>query len=251
VKDKKTKPVPYTKKWFLEGSFSLALSLLLVFTVRSSLVEAFKIPSGSMIPTLLVGDHIFVNKFAYGLKVPFSDLFRKQPLYLMKRDPPSRGDVVVFLYPKDENIYYIKRVVGIAGDQIELKNKTLYINQKEVGQMSLSAEASKSQFESLNDPKYTQATFDLYSEHLDRVDHLVMLDKTHFLGETFGPITVPEGQLFVMGDNRDMSNDSRFWGFVPLDNVKGRAMCIWLSFWMSFSESEFTFKPKRIGTIIR
>jgi signal peptidase I len=251
VTQKKTKSrVIYDKKLLIENFFSLTTALLLVFTVRSSLVEAFRIPSGSMIPTLLVGDHIFVNKFAYGLKLPFSDLFRKRPVYLIQRDPPSRGDIVVFLYPKDESIYYIKRVIGIAGDQIELKNKTLYINQKKVEQTGLSSETMHAKFQALNDPKYQETSFELHSEHMDRVDHLIMLDKTHFLGETFGPITVPEGQLFVMGDNRDMSNDSRFWGFVPLDNVKGKAMFVWLSFWVSFSESEFTFKPQRIGTIL-
>src|ERR1700749_809379 len=101
------------KQWIIENVVSLGLALLIVFMIRSSIIEAFKIPSGSMIPTLLIGDHIFVNKFAYGFKIPFSDLITDHPIYILKREPPKRGDVVVFMYPKDESFYYIKRVVGI------------------------------------------------------------------------------------------------------------------------------------------
>src|ERR1700737_2844287 len=99
------------KKRFIENVLSLGLALLSVFMIRSSVIEAFKIPSGSMIPTLLIGDHIFVNKFAYGLKIPFSDWFTDHPVYLIKRDPPKHGDIIVFLFPKDESYYYIKRVI--------------------------------------------------------------------------------------------------------------------------------------------
>src|ERR1035438_9743306 len=122
------------KKWFIENVVSLGLALLIVFMIRSSVIEAFKIPSGSMIPTLLIGDHIFVNKFAYGLKIPFSDwdMFGGKPAYFIKREPPRRGDIVVFLYPKEESLYYIKRVIGVPGDTIEVRDKVLYINQKMV-----------------------------------------------------------------------------------------------------------------------
>src|SRR4051812_14082076 len=113
------------KQWIIENVTSLGLAVLLVFMIRSSIVEAFKIPSGSMIPTLLIGDHIFVNKFAYGLKIPFSDLVTDHPIYVVKRDPPKRGDIIVFIYPKDESLYYIKRVVGVPGDTVEMRNKIL------------------------------------------------------------------------------------------------------------------------------
>src|SRR3990172_12530401 len=116
------------KQWFIENVTSLGLALLLVFMIRSSVVEAFKIPSGSMIPTLLIGDHIFVNKFAYGFKIPFSDLVTGSPTYVVKLDPPKRGDIIVFMYPGDESFYYIKRVVGVPGDRIEIRNKVLYVN---------------------------------------------------------------------------------------------------------------------------
>src|SRR3954453_8562351 len=110
-------------RWFFENFASLALALLIVFMIRSSVIEAFKIPSGSMIPTLLIGDHIFVNKFAYGFKIPFSDLVTDHPVYVYRRDPPKRGDVIVFMYPKDESFYYIKRVIGVPGDTVEIRNK--------------------------------------------------------------------------------------------------------------------------------
>lgn len=238
------------KHWILENVISLGLALLVVFMIRSSLVEAFKIPSGSMIPTLLIGDHIFVNKFAYGLKVPFSDLFFDHPTYMIKRDIPKRGDVVVFIYPKDESLYYIKRVIGVPGDQIEIRNKILYINQKMIPRDPMNPQKAQETLKEVDDPKYTASTIDLYSEHLDGVDHTVMFDRNSFMGESFGPITVPANHLFVMGDNRDYSNDSRYWGFVPVKNVKGKALVVWLSLWVSLSEGQFVFRPERLGTVI-
>jgi signal peptidase I len=239
------------KKWWVENVLSLFLALLIVFMIRSSLVEAFKIPSGSMIPTLLIGDHIFVNKFAYGFKVPFSDLTGDHsPYYLIKREPPHRGDIIVFMYPKDESFYYIKRVIGVAGDVIEIRNKELYINQKMIPRDPFIGPPAEKIFKSLDDPKYNPSNLDLYTEHLEKVDHTIMLDKNNFMGDTYGPVTVPADSLFVMGDNRDFSNDSRFWGFVPMRNVKGKAMMIWLSLWMNFSDSQFIFRPDRMGTLL-
>jgi signal peptidase I len=238
------------KRWIIENVLSLALALLIVFMVRSSIVEAFKIPSGSMIPTLLTGDHIFVNKFAYGLKVPFSDTFTDHPILLMKREPPKRGDIIVFKYPKDERVYFIKRVIGTPGDVIEIKNRTLYINHVAIERVPFGGKEADKIYKSLDDPKYGPANLDIYLEKLNPPDHLIMLDKQNFVGENFGPITVPANQLFVMGDNRDFSNDSRFWGFVPMDNVKGKAMIIWLSLWVDISDGQFIFRPGRIGTVL-
>jgi signal peptidase I len=238
-------------RWLLENFLSLALALLLVFMIRSSIVEAFKIPSGSMIPTLLIGDHIFVNKFAYGFKIPFSDLLTDHPVYLVKRDPPKHGDIIVFMYPKDESFYYIKRVIGVPGDVVEIKNKVVYINHKLVPREPVKPEVAEKVFKSLDDPKYTPASLDVFNEHLDTATHLMMLDKNSFMGESHGPVTVPDESLFVMGDNRDFSNDSRFWGFVPMRNVKGRAFVIWLSFWPNWADSQFFWHPERIGTLLQ
>lgn len=234
------------RKLIIENVVSLFFALLIVFMVRSSVIEAFKIPSGSMIPTLLIGDHIFVNKFAYGFKIPFSDLVTDHPVYVVKRDTPQRGDIVVFVYPKDESIYYIKRVVGVPGDTVEIRNKVIYINNKMTTRDLVGGPSAEKVFTSLDDPKYTAQNLDLYTEHLDSVDHIIMLDKTNFSGESHGPITVPPESLFVMGDNRDFSNDSRYWGFVPMKNVKGKAIVIWLS--LSFDP--FSFRPSRIGTML-
>jgi signal peptidase I len=243
------------KQWFMENVVSLALALLLVFAIRSSVVEAFKIPSGSMIPTLLIGDHIFVNKFAYGIKVPFSDLFM-DPINIIKRDPPKRGDIIVFIFPKDESFYYIKRVIGVPGDTIEIKNKVLYINGKEMKREPFPADKADALFATLKDPRYSRTSTEADMETIDRgggesIEHRMMLDRNSFLNESFGPITVPPESLFVMGDNRDFSNDSRFWGFVPFKNVKGRAMIIWLSLWINLDQGKFEFRPDRVGTLLK
>jgi signal peptidase I len=235
------------RRLIIENVISLFFALLIVFMVRSSIIEAFVIPSGSMIPTLLIGDHIFVNKFAYGLKVPFSDLATDHPIYIVKKAPPQRGDIVVFVYPKDESIYYIKRVVGVPGDTVEIRNKVIYINNKMTERDLASSSVADKIFLSLDDPKYTAQNLDLYTEHLDKTDHLIILDKTNFSGESHGPVTVPPDSLFVMGDNRDFSNDSRFWGFVPMKNVKGKAMVIWATF---TGLDPLSFRPARIGTIL-
>ncbi|MGK5088793.1 signal peptidase I [Bdellovibrionota bacterium FG-2] len=238
------------KKWLFENVTSGALALLIVLMIRSSIVEPFKIPSGSMIPTLFIGDHIFVNKFAYGIKLPFSDWVLDEPFYLVKREPPKRGDIVVFLFPKDESLHYIKRVIGIPGDTIEVRNKVLFVNQIPVARDRLPASESENILKKLDDPKYAQNNIDVFTEHLDTANHLMMIEKNNYMGENSGPTLVPPNSLFVMGDNRDFSNDSRFWGFVPMKNVKGKAMVIWLSLWISFSDSQFFFRPDRIGTIL-
>lgn len=241
------------KKSALEGTFSLILAVALVFMVRSSVIEAFKIPSGSMIPTLLVGDHIFVNKFAYGLKVPFTEWFLEKPVFVFRREPPKRGDIIVFLYPGSppgETVYYIKRVVGVPGDVIEVRNKAVYINNTALEMAPLPDDKTKRVLVDVDNRGFHKDYLRLFQETLGTRSHIAMWDTTTQHALEFGPVTVPEDKFFVMGDNRDHSNDSRYWGFVPLDNIKGRAMFIWLSAWIDFGTNEFTFKPSRIGTVL-
>ena len=245
------------KKWIIENLTSLGLALVLVLMVRSSIIEAFKIPSGSMIPTLFVGDHIFVNKFAFGIKVPFSDWITDDAIYLMKRDPPKRGDIIVFKFPKDESLYYIKRVIGTPGDKIEIQGKRLFINDSPVPRKHALSERTKKILTSLKDSGFKHDKLDsreieVNEETLGIETATILLEKDsqNYMIDSFGPITVPDDEYFVMGDNRDYSNDSRMWGFVPMRNVKGKAIVIWLSLWMDFKDWKFTFNPGRIGTVL-
>ena len=238
------------KKWIIENLVSLGSALLIVLFIRSSVVEPYKIPSGSMIPTLLVGDHIFVNKFAYGLKLPFSDSLGGEPIQLIKRDPPKRGDIIVFLFPKDERQNYIKRVIGVPGDRISIINKQLVINGERVPQERVEGPEFEKVLLDLDDNRYVTSNLELYTEKLPGQPHPVLIDRSNVIKENQWAIEVPADHLFVMGDNRDASSDSRAWGFVPMKNVKGKAMFIWLSLWLSLNESEVTFRPRRIGTVL-
>jgi len=198
---------------------------------RSFIVEPFKIPSSSMMPTLLVGDFILVNKFSYGLRIP---VLRTK---ILDTSAPKRGDVIVFRYPENPKINYIKRVVGLPGDEITYRDKVIYVNGKEVPQIDIGTyvgqgtEGSKASGSNLK------------QESLGDIDHRILLMPRFNLGRE-GVYDVPEGQYFVMGDNRDNSQDSRFWGFVPEQNLVGKAFAIWMNW-----DSGIDFK--RIGTLIK
>jgi signal peptidase I len=229
-----------------ENVLSIGIALLLVFGIRSTIVEAFKIPSGSMIPTLLIGDHIFVNKLAYGIKVPFSDWIGDKPIYLMKREAPKQGDIVVFVYPNDPSLYYIKRVIGTPGDVVTVNEKEFFVNGQPLPRDVMSDSERAEVLKSLDQDVYRDPA--LYWEKLAQGKHLMMLDQ--MVGSPFGEgensWKVPEGQYFVMGDNRDHSNDSRAWGFVPFDNIRGRAFVVWLSFQLNWEDRSVQFRPERI-----
>jgi signal peptidase I len=242
---------PSKREKLLETMLSFLAALFIFMVIRSSVIEAFRIPSGSMFPTLVIGDHVIVNKFAYGLKLPFSDWVSQHPTYLVKRAPPQRGDVIVFVYPKDESIYYIKRVIGVPGDLIEVRNKTLYLNQKPIERMPLPKEEANTILQALEDDKYTLDSVSLFKEKIGTGEHLILTEKNKYLGEDFPPTWVPADSLFVMGDNRDFSNDSRFWGMVPYAKVKGKALRIWLSLWRNPDESRWVWHPSRIGQHIQ
>ncbi len=201
----------------VEYSRSLFPVLLIVLLFRSFLFEPFKIPSGSMIPTLLVGDFIVVNKFSYGIRLP---VLNKKVINI---GSPQRGEVVVFRYPKDPSVNFIKRAVGLPGDTITYRDKQLFVNGEKV------EEVAKGRFKS-SDIKCSTPAVDavLFDEQLGSVDHKILLHGRS--RSRNGQWVVPAGHYFMMGDNRDRSNDSRAWGFVPEENLLGRAIGIWLNF---------------------
>lgn len=182
--------------------------LLIVLVLRSFLVEPFQIPSSSMVPTLLVGDYILVNKFAYGIRLPVLNT------KVMDIGEPQRGDVMVFFPPNDHR-YFIKRVIGLPGDHIAYRDKVLYVNGEEVPQVLIA------QLPPL------APTYQILEEDLSGVTHAVRKDLRRFIQDDF-ETTVSPGHYFMMGDNRDNSSDSRVWGEVPERNIVGNAFAIWM-----------------------
>jgi len=188
--------------------------ILLVFLLRSFVVEPFRIPSGSMLPSLHIGDFILVNKFIYGIRLPIVNM------KVIGLSEPSRGDVMVFRFPHDTSINYIKRVVGLPGDQILYKDKKVYVNGKPAEQKAAGSAEETS-------PARSRGYLQQIDEALGAIEHKIQIDPSR--PTTNMSVTVPEGQYFVMGDNRDYSNDSRSWGFVSESNIIGRAFFIWFS----------------------
>jgi len=193
-----------------ENVEAIVIAIVLALIIRTFVVQAFKIPSGSMKPTSLVGDHILVNKFIYGVRVPYTGI----KFFDLRK--PKRGEVIVFVYPKDQSKDFIKRVIGVEGDKILIRNKKIYINDK-----------------LYND------SYGVYIDHTIIPGHVQPRDN-------YGLVVVPKDSLFVMGDNRDRSADSRFWGFVNLNKVKGKAFLIYWS-WGGFMRD---IKWGRIGKLI-
>ena len=179
------------RREYLEAA---AIAIILALFIRTFAIQAFKIPSGSMEPTLLIGDHLLVNKFIYGIKVPFINMT------LIPFGKPKRGDIIVFIYPRDKEKDFIKRVIGLPGDKLEIIDKKIFINDR------------------------------LFEDHFGVFD-----EKIH-RNEKMGPIVVPPNRFFVMGDNRDHSSDSRYWGFVPSGLIKGKAIILYWSWphWKRF-----------------
>jgi signal peptidase I len=206
------------KSVYKEYIEAIAIAILLALFIRTFIVQAFKIPSGSMLPTLQIGDHLLVNKLRYGLKNPFTGKV------ILPLGNPKSGDVVVFRFPQDRDVDYIKRVVGISGDTIVIKNKKVFVNDQ-------AAEETHAHFSSNT----------IVPGHAGPRDN-------------FGPVKVPEGKIFVMGDNRDNSYDSRFWGFVDQRDVLGKAFVIYWSWDLEvplFSLKRFTsVRWNRFGNII-
>ncbi len=222
----------FQRRFWTEGPGSFVLAIALALFVRWALFEAYVIPSTSMQPTLLVNDHIFVNKLIFGLRVPFSER------WLVHWNHPQRGDVVVFKSPSDKNKYIIKRVIGVPGDRVVYENGHLYLNEKLVEKTI--PQDLKDEFLWLRDSDFPgdenvggRALYVHWEEHLERKRYSVILRKETSMEAAFGPVSVPDGQYLVLGDNRDNSQDSRFWEdsyrFVPRDYLIGRASLVWLS----------------------
>ncbi len=200
LKEAKSKNGLKKKGVFREYAEAAVIAILLALFIRTFVVQAFKIPSGSMKPTLLVGDHILVNKFLYGIKIPFTNKT------LIPISEPERGDIIVFIYPVDPEKDFIKRVIGLPGDTVEISGEKVLINGKP------------------------------YDDEHGFYSKMGSASAQVGKGSHFGPVTVPKDRLFVMGDNRNHSYDSRFWGFVPLSSVKGKAFIIYWSWphWKRF-----------------
>lgn len=211
VNDKKGTPAPAGKKHIIrEYGESIIIAIILALVIRTFVVQAFKIPSGSMEDTLAIGDHILVSKFIYGTKIPFSDK------RILKIRDPRRGDVIVFEYPEDPSKDFIKRVIGTPGDEVEVKEKKVYINGM----------------------PYENP----HEVHKERE----LIPREQNPRDNFGPVKVPENSYFVMGDNRDRSYDSRFWGFVKNPKIKGLAF---IKYW-SWDSERFRIRWGNIGRLI-
>ncbi|MEW6109240.1 MAG: signal peptidase I [Nitrospirota bacterium] len=195
---------------------AVIVAFLIALVIRTFVIQAFKIPSGSMIPTLQIGDHILVNKFLLGtpVDIPFTNinLFRMPGLR-----KAQRGDIIVFKYPEDPKRDFIKRIIGVGGDVVESRDKTVFVNGRK-----------------LVEP---------YAQHVDDETKPAFQDRR----DNFGPIVVPDGEVFVMGDNRDQSYDSRFWGFVDVSEIKGKAIII---YW-SWDGKETWVRFNRIGRLVK
>lgn len=205
----------------------LVIVVLLMCSVRWAVAEPFLVPSGSMIPTLLIKDYIFVTKFSYGLRIPFTKTWLFGPV------TPKRGDVVVFRAKDDDFYFMVKRVIGLPGDRLQLVKKdgveALSINGTIVGYEQLLQQDSAPNSVVKEDFSYKDDDFNWYKEHLPEMSHNIQHSQMPTDGEEYPEYVVPEGHLFMMGDNRDRSLDSRAWGSLPMENILGKAQFIWMS----------------------
>jgi signal peptidase I len=227
-----------------ENLKSLAILIVIVLAVRWSIASPYYVPTSSMEPTIKVGDRLLAWKLAYNFKIPFTDMA------LLSWGSPKRGDIIVFKYPRDPDIDYVKRVVAVAGDQIQLMDDILYINGKP--QSRVDHNQDRSAIEDIVDEKEYKL---LYRENLEGLEHWVMQNKPEYRRSLRAwwpdvdgkPYTVPEGSVFCVGDNRDNSSDSRVWGEVPLSYVRGRALFVVWSIWTPKGEFFPSLRFDRFG----
>lgn len=199
-----------------EYTESLVVAVLIALLLRLFVISAYKIPTPSMMPTLQVGDFIFAYKLPYGIRMPVTNHLLTAPVL------PERGDVIVFIHP-EERVSYIKRVVGLPGDKVEIRSKRLIVNDQMLEYLPVSEQEAEKLL-----PPHMQSLFILEKERNSSGEHFVTFRRGED-DDSYGPEVIPPGKIFVLGDNRDSSSDSRYWGLVPLENVEGRAVLIWLS----------------------
>jgi signal peptidase I len=224
------------KSFYKEWVEPFLIAAVVALFIRQFVVEAFKIPSGSMIPTLTIGDHLLVNKFLYGPRIPFTDI-----RFFSGKDP-KRGDIIVFKFPEDESKNFIKRVVGVPQDKIEIKKGVLLINDQPVPVTDVGRSGEKEQGP-VQQPGWPR----LLDEQLGNVKHRIQY--LHDQRDTnFGPVLVPKESVFVMGDNRDNSQDSRVWKFVKYEKILGKALII---YWSWDGNNGRWLRWERIGNLIR
>jgi len=231
----KSQNLPYPESnepLLVEYARSFFPVVLIVLLLRSFLFEPFRIPSGSMMPTLLVGDFILVNKFSYGMRLPVLNT------KIVEFGEPKRGDIVVFRFPKQPTVDYIKRVIGLPGDRIAYFDKKLTVNGQPTQQVSLGRYQGVGQGVDMTGAEQ-------FVEDLTGVEHSILI--RHGVNTVEDVFVVPPGHYFVMGDNRDNSNDSRYWGFVPEGNLVGRAFFIWMNW--DWQNNGIAFN--RLGTILK
>lgn len=220
------------RPWLVEHAYSFFPMLLLVWTMRSFIVQPYRVPTGSLEPTILPGDFIVVNQFAYGLRLPVLNF------KLLHLGEPKRGDIALFRYPNDPSIIYVKRVIGLPGDHITYRDKILTINDKIISQEFVGID--------LDTENGFNIPVKVFMEDLDGVKHKIFVKPDYEDGMDIDVI-VPENNYFMMGDNRDSSADSRYWGFMPEENLIGKAFGIW----MNFDTDNLKVKWDRIGKKIQ
>jgi signal peptidase I len=210
------------KSPFREYAEPIAWAVLVALCLRAFVVEAFKIPSGSMIPTLEVGDHIFVNKFIYGLRLPVPG--KKLKVFDFRK--PRRGEVIVFIYPVEDDKDFIKRIIAVEGDRVTMQGHQIMVNGEPIPRRKIDGH-----YPVVDQDEGREKTYEEWEETVNGHPYLTIneLGEPHRGSYKYLPITVPPGHVFVFGDNRDNSHDSRFWGPVPYDHIKGRAMFVWWS----------------------
>ena len=233
---------------------ALAIVIVLIMAVRSSIIEPFRIPTRSMLPGLMTGDFLFANKFRYGFHIPFSEWFGNAPLFIGATKSPQRGDIIIFTPPEagQENLY-IKRVVGLPGDKISFEGKQMFLNEERVARLEITGADRDAILNNRGfDPeeRYDQKKLHLYTETIGTQSYTILEDDSFEAARSPQELIIPPDSYFVLGDNRDDTRDSRVYGVISFNSIRGKAFVIWLSYRVSMHDSRWSFRPERMGKII-